>query len=354
MADAGEPQAPQPPASTSTTTIPSTEQPQPQPPTKSPQPSQAPPSPPSKPHLLNLRLALLRLIYRLAHSTDTTLLRISALLSTPSGIDSTLCTISYTLTLLRALLTRVLEARLTTLATSLASKADAVLLPGETLIATLPAPPTTKALAHLVATSKALNDTISDYRIFVRLWGLAGIYTWARATLLAPAPKDRREKVLRAVEWGEIVASVGFQVLENGAYLSSKGALTTSGWAGDEGKRREARWWVWSSRFWAAQVSLEFVRLFVKWLYFEGELGVKGGEGVDDGEKEGKIRGEERERVWREEKQLWWRDLVNNMAYFPMTMHWSSETGLLSDAVVGFCGIFAGGVMLRHRWKATA
>ena len=55
---------------------------------------------------------------------------------------------------------------------------------------------------------------------------------------------------------------------------------------------------------------------------------------VDDGEKEDKMRKEEEKlQDW-----LWWRDLVSNLAYAPMTMHWSMEGGMLSDWGVGALG----------------
>jgi len=89
----------------SSTTIPSSEPipsaPQPAPTTDKP----ANPPPQANPTTLQkLRLLLLRRILTTAKKTDTILLRLAALLSTPSGIDVLLCTTSYTLTLLHALL----------------------------------------------------------------------------------------------------------------------------------------------------------------------------------------------------------------------------------------------------------
>ncbi|KAF2126444.1 hypothetical protein P153DRAFT_369161 [Dothidotthia symphoricarpi CBS 119687] len=320
-------------------------------PTLTTEPPSSTPDKPSRPlpptsTLQKLRYLLLRRLASAAHSTDHTLLRLAKLLSSPSGADRLLCTISYTLTLTHALLSRLLARKLSNIASQIAEKADGVLLPGETLIATLPAPTTTKLIAQAVGSSKALAATIADYRIFVRLWGCMGLYTWARGTYLAPLPAGAsgREKLLRGVTWAEIASCVAFQVLENGAYLSSKGVLTSSGWAGEAGKAREVKWWVWSSRFWAAYVGLELARLGLETFHSNGE-GV-----VDDGEKEDKLRKEEmKAKNW-----LWWKDLASNIAYAPMTLHWSVEEGVLSDWGVGGCGIVAGGALLLESWKETA
>jgi hypothetical protein len=252
----------------------------------------------------------------------------------------------------RALLSRLLERKLANIATDIATKADGILLPGETLIATLPAPTSTKVIAQVVGSSKALADTIADYRIFVRLWGCMGLYTWARATYLDDLPQDasRKEKTLRGLTWAAIASCVGFQVLENGAYLSSKGVLTTAGWAGDAGKIRENKWWLWSSRFWAVYVGVELARLGVmKFSHDEPLKKVEGG-----GEKEDKMLNEERVKAAKLREWIWWKDLASNLAYAPMTVHWSLEQGMLSDWGVGACGIVAGGTLLADAWRRTA
>jgi len=148
------------------------------------------------------------------------------------------------------------------------------------------------------------------------------------------------------------MSCVGFQVLENGAYLSSKGALTTASWTGDVGKARENAWWLWSSRFWAAYVGVELVRLGVQQYYASPAASTTVSSG--DGEKEDKIQREERIKARKLENWLWWKDLASNLAYAPMTVHWSLEQGLLSDWGVGACGMVAGGALLADAWKKTA
>jgi hypothetical protein len=315
--------------------------------------SDEPPIPHPKATLLQkIRFLLLRYLTRTLRTTDRTLLRLSKLLSTPSGTDVLLCTTSYTLTLIHALLSRLLERKLANIATEIAEKAQGILLPGETLIASLPAPTGTKLIAQADGSSKALAEVISDFRIFTRLWGVLGLYTWARDTYQNPLPPDagRKEKLLRGLTWAGIASCVGFQVLENGAYLSSKGALTTASWTGEVGKARENRWWLWSSRFWAVYVGVELVRLGVERYYKTAPVT----KGYGDGEKEDKILREEALEKEKLRDWLWWKDLASNVAYAPMTVHWSLEQGLLSDWGVGACGIVAGGALLTDAWRRTA
>ncbi|CAI6311020.1 unnamed protein product [Periconia digitata] len=325
--------------------------------------SSTPPSAPSQPNqknvLLKLRALILHYLTVSLRKTDRTILRLSSLLSNPTTTDNLLCTTSYTLSLLHALLSRLLARRLSTIATSIAEKASPVLLPGETIVATLPAPPLTQLLAQTTASVKALAGAISDYRIFVRLWGMLGIYTWARGTWNEPLPQNagRKETLLRGVTWGAIASCVGFQLLENGAYLASKGVLTGEGWAGEQGRKREGAWWIWSSRFWAAFVLLELTRLGVVKYYERAEtrssVDLEGEKSVlEDGEKEAKLLKEEK----RKSAVLWWRDLASNLAYMPMTLHWSveEERGILSDWGVGALGAVAGGANLLHAWRNTA
>lgn len=309
------------------------------------------PRPPPRPTLIQkLRYILTRRIRNAAHSTDRTLLRLSALLSTPNGIDVVLCTTGYTLTLIYALGQQVLEKQLAAVATHVADKAAAVMFPGETLIAQLPVSAGTKLLAQTVGSSKAIADVIADYRIFVRMWGVLGLYAWARDTYLAPLPKEasRKDVLLRGTTWAAIASCVLFQVLENGAYAASKGMLTSEAWTGEAGKKRETWWWVWSSRFWAAYVGCEMVRLAMERAYSEPSVDV-----VGDGEKEDKLRAEQANRDSYSKSFAWWKDLVSNIAYAPMTLHWSVQDGLLSDVQVGILGTIAGGALLADAWRKT-
>lgn len=66
-----------------------------------------------------------------------------------------------------------------------------------------------------------------------------------------------------------------------------------------------------------------------------------------DGEKESKMQ------QW-DRQQRWWRQAVVNGAFFPLTLHYSTDGGLLGDRLVGLLGMVAGEVTLRQAWRETA
>jgi len=137
--------------------------------------------------------------------------------------------------------------------------------------------------------------------------------------------------VLERIAWAQVCVAVVYQVLENGAYLASKGVL---GWDA----RKQTRAWMWSSRFWMAHVGLEFTRLGYLWSE-KARLRSKGKATVE---------------VEEEENRAWRRDLVSNVAYAPLTVHWSLEEGVVGDFWVGALGTVAGGVGFAQVWKNSA
>jgi hypothetical protein len=202
---------------------------------------------------------------------------------------------------------------------------------------------------------KALVAVIDDHRIFVRLWALLGLYAWARSLCSSPpSPRSpttatRKERFLRLLAWSQIASLVLFQVLENAAYLASKGALTGASWADG---RREARWWMWSCRGWGVFVALELVRLAVG-RYSPSEEKADEARVLADGEKEGKLMAEEREKARREVERDWRRDLVSNVGYMPLTLHYSVEGGFLPDWAFGILGVAGAGALLVDAWGKT-
>jgi hypothetical protein len=168
--------------------------------------------------------------------------------------------------------------------------------------------------------ANALAGLISDYRMFVRLWGLLGMYAWGKG-LVYHAPGDA---VLKAAAWGQMSAYTAYQFLENRAYLAGKGIIKREG--------KDIMWdWLWSSRMWMVGVGWEFVRLWrVRQLWVGAEE-------------------EKREK----EVAQWRRDFVVNLMNAPLTLHYSVAGGALSEPTVAFLGMVAGIVGLAERWKVA-
>lgn len=275
--------------------------------------------------------------------TDAFLSHFQRLLSTSAGVESLCYTVSFTLIFVHTRLQHLLARRLERFALSLASKASQSLFPGETIIAEISPPPS--ALSEATAGVKALADLVTDFCFFQRLcWGLINVYSCARENYLQP-PGDA---ILKSIVWVQVVVQATFQTLEDGAYLASKGVLRGTRWK--EG--REARWWVWSNRFWLAHVVLEGLRLLrVRQLRYNEEFGAKKDFSGDEGGrvKEIEVRSEALKKKWK-------RDWYANAGWLPLTLHWSFEdesSSPLNDTWVGISGIVPGIIGLVDAWEQT-
>ena len=222
-------------------------------------------------------------------------------MSTSSGTDRALMTTSYSLMALTAQLDRLSDYR------ALAHSKKAATVPLRSFDYLIFARQQENSRLFALSTHlKHLTSLISDVRIFMRLWGLFGIYEWLVSTLREP-PKDR---TLRRIAYAQISANILYQIYENLAYLGQHKVLPIR-------KDKQNSYWLWSSRFWMAHVVLEFWKLKREW-----ELGLKGKvkDQKADIEKDPKwynvvnvLKSEGKSSVWL--KQLW-----SNMAYAPLTV----------------------------------
>ncbi len=325
------------------------------------------------------------------YSFDVLLLTDSRILSTTSGTDTLLTTTNYSLLTLLTCLDIYSRRRLERTAVAVAEKASATvqLLPGETLIATI-SESSTSRLSRTTRRLRALTDLISDVRVFMRLWGLLGIYSGARQTWFHP-PQDL---VTKRIVWAQVLASAAYQYLENAAYLAQHGIL-------DWESSKQAKAWLWSARFWAVYVALDLGRLWrvknlqqrrikkevmekvqsddckekEQTLPEEGE-GEKKPSASEAGQEEQASEGKEMASVQergqetqlhesddngkkneREKKKMietWWRQFYVNAAYAPLTLHWSLEGGMVGELWIGVLGSAAGLVGLKQLWREAA
>ena len=146
--------------------------------------------------------------------------------------------------------------------------------------------------------------------------------------------------LIRRISYAQVLVNIFYQYLENGAYLASKGVL---GWSAE----KQTRAWVWSSRFWMAHVGLDFIRLYHEYVMRRrrGTLEERRTAG-----SKGDVITELGYSEWRSQ---WRREMVVNMAYAPLTVHWSLEKGLVGDFWVGLFGSVAGIAGFRELWKNT-
>ncbi|XXG96558.1 hypothetical protein Hte_002843 [Hypoxylon texense] len=330
---------------TSTTDLPSGE----------PVPSSAPtPAPKPKPFPLGALLAAA------PSNVDAFLAHLQRCLQTPSGIDTVLLFLCYTSRLSASLLEAATRPAVARSARNLLALA-AALPPNAALVFSAKVLPSSGATLVLTLAKRlrALSVLLSDARTFLRLWGLLNMYFWARRLVVkwresktqqtqsnsdekssgasSPSKEDRVET---AISWVQLSTCVIFQSLENAAYLSSKGVL---GWS-PAAQRRAG---LWSARFWAAFVGAELGRL----AYESRKRGRRTrAEKFAGGSKTAA-------EVQREEAEwagAWRRSVARNLAWAPLTLHWSSEAGLLGETAVGALASVPGVIQMRDLWRRTA
>lgn len=173
---------------------------------------------------------------------------------------------------------------------------------------------------------KKLSLIFADVRVFLRLQGIIPTYQWLLQTHASP-PSD---PTLATVEKLQTYANMLYFPLENAAYLASHDIIPMS-------KRTETDLWLWSVRFWATHVALEFIRL-----YRERQI-----------RKKGKEKEKETNDGGRRGDRTWWAQLIMNLAYAPQTIHWSVEGGVFRDIEIAYAGVIAAIASIYLGWPQS-
>ncbi|KAI3337261.1 hypothetical protein HD806DRAFT_476137 [Xylariaceae sp. AK1471] len=306
-------------------------------PTGDPVPSSAPPAPAPKPRPFPLR----ELLVAAPSNIDAFLAHLQRCLSTPSGIDTILLFVCYSSRLSSAVLTTLVQPALQRSAERIIALASA-LPPSATLIFSAKALPSSSVafVLELAKRLKALSGLTSEARTIMRLWGLLGMYFWARRLVLKwREQKQSEDRLETTLAWSQLATCVAFQALENVAFLSSKGVLGLA--PATQGKTAR-----WSARFWGSFVSLEIIRLWYESVKRGSRTRAEkfaGGKTVAVVERE--------EREWT---STWRKSVVRNLVWAPLTLHLSLEQGLFSEMTIGSLASIPSVLQMRDLWRNTA
>ncbi|KAK4189537.1 hypothetical protein QBC35DRAFT_136658 [Podospora australis] len=290
-----------------------------------PSPVSAPPAGKPKP------LPISALLSALPSNTDALVSRLEKCLSTPSGIDTVMLFLCYTSKLSATVLTALSTSALQRSAREWIALRLPLLPQGTTVLLSTPgaagsSPPPLPALALLAAKRlNALSALMSEARVILRLWALLGIYSWARSLIRKSlsSSEEKTSKLATTLEYTRVALCLALQTLENGAYLSFKGVM---GWT----PAQQAKAYKWSSRFWAAFVGIEIGKLLAA--RYSPAAKVQSAE----------------------EKETWKKNLTKSLAWAPLTIHWSTDKGVVPDAMVGLLASIPGVIQFRDLWASTA
>jgi len=197
-----------------------------------------------------------------------------------------------------------------------------------------------------------LSSFIGDSRTLWRIWGLLPIFQWLISLERSPPATRKLLTIERLQGW----SMLAYYPLEHLYYLGARGiipATITSPFSLFSAKKTKLslnfnKIALWSTRFWAAYVFLHFAHLVedrkLLKLRYKSIRKAKGS-GLSVKEKE------EIEQRW----DAFWSEVVINLGYLPLTIHWSLEKGLFkNEAWVAAFGLVAAVASFRAGWKATA
>ncbi|KAF9533903.1 hypothetical protein CPB83DRAFT_757093 [Crepidotus variabilis] len=207
--------------------------------------------------------------------------------------------------------------------------------------------------SNLAVNYGQLASTLGEARRLWGIWGILPIYQWLISLERRPSESRKILTIERLQGWAMIL----FFPLEHLSYLASHNILPagiTSPLSLFSSKKRKINLnpgtlSMWSCRLWGAYVLLHFAHLFEdRKLILQRYASMRranGGTGLSDDNK-------------AEMKQRWdayWSEVVINLGYLPLTVHWSLEKGLFTNEVwVGVFGLIAAVASFRSGWKATA
>ncbi|KAI0016958.1 hypothetical protein F4780DRAFT_772610 [Xylariomycetidae sp. FL0641] len=309
-------------------------------PSGDPIPSSAPPSY-SKKSAPSVIQPTRELLAAAPANLDEFLAHLQRCLSTPSGIDTVLLFVCYTSRLAASLLQHATQPALRRRAEQLVALASS-LPPSATLLFPRRVFPGggVAAILAVARSLKNLSVLLSEARTFLRLWGLLGMYFWGKRLAAAPpAPLPER-----ALAYGQLAACVVFQALENGTYLAAKGVLP---WA----PATQAVAGRWSARFWGTFVFLELGRLLLEARRRGRRTRAEKFAPHPDGTPRTATAVQADELAWAD---TWRKTFARNLAWAPLTVHWSLESGLVSETAIGALASIPGCIAMRDLWRRTA
>ncbi|VDB83761.1 unnamed protein product [Peniophora sp. CBMAI 1063] len=198
-----------------------------------------------------------------------------------------------------------------------------------------------------------LASLISDARALWGMWGILPIIQWLVALERAPPPTRKLLNIERTQGW----AMLAFYPLDHLYYLITHGVMSPSislplpvvaekrstTFDANKYELSPTKLTLWSTRCWSVYVILQLLHLREdRALLIKRQRALK------------KVRGPEHAEIKRR-WDAWYNELAVNLAYLPLTIHWSLEKGLIkNDFLVNLFGLAAALGSFRAGWKAHA
>ncbi|CAO3624892.1 unnamed protein product [Mucor hiemalis] len=205
-----------------------------------------------------------------------------------------------------------------------------------------PALKTASSAISLIQRIKNFAGPVSDFRILLRYYGLLPMVQYMNYIEFNQPSSKLALTIERLQNWANVI----YYPLEHIYWLGAHEVIPIS-------EEKTNKIGMWSCRFWAAYVILEYGRLAEQYRNLRTrETGllkrIKAGDIETHEDPEAEMASIKAERTSM---------IVNtciNTGYLPLTVHWSLERSSFPDVLVGVFGGFASVFQIYAAWKATA
>jgi len=212
------------------------------------------------------------------------------------------------------------------------------------------------SVSHSVAAVSLarLASKIADARTLWRLWGLPPIFTWA-SSIERNSPAS---KTIQTIERLQALSMLVYYPLEHTYYLASHKIIRLPRTLPFSSQKAPlnvqdviGKLALWSTRAWAVYVVLQLYRLKIDWDILHAQRRKERQE-VDKYDVEAVQKGR---AEFAKKKDAIFNEAAINLAYLPLTAHWSLKSGLYKNEIwTSILGMAAAVYSFRMSWKATA
>ncbi|KAG0349886.1 hypothetical protein BG005_010579 [Podila minutissima] len=196
---------------------------------------------------------------------------------------------------------------------------------------------------------KNLSGPISDYRILLRYYGLLPLIQWMQYVDNNPSPS----KLLLLVDRLQNICNLIYYPLEHIYWLGAHEVIPIS-------METTNKISLWSCRFWAAYVVLQFIHLVEEYRLYkhrvqsvQEQIKAADVKAKETGEPADKTVYKAELKALQAEKKGIWINTIINTGYLPLTVHWSLENSSFPDVGVGMFGGVAALAQFYVAWKST-
>ncbi|KAF9549420.1 hypothetical protein EC957_003809 [Mortierella hygrophila] len=196
---------------------------------------------------------------------------------------------------------------------------------------------------------KNLAGPISDFRILLRYYGLLPLIQWMQYVDNTPSPSP----LMLTIDRLQNICNLIYYPLEHIYWLGAHEVIPIS-------MEKTNKIAIWSCRFWAAYVVLQFAHLAEEYRLYKNRLQsiqrqIRAADlkAKETGEPVDKTVFKTEMAALKAEKKGLWINTIINTGYLPLTVHWSLEKSSFPDVGVGMFGGIAAAAQFYVAWKSS-